>query len=179
MADEKEQNDELLEKGAALSTAIIGVFLSISSILGGNANDDIMIHRGLANNQWSYFQAKSTKQALYEVNRKMFETQLADPSLAESYKKEIQVKLEKFDAEVARYDTEKKEIKAKAEEHEKLSDQAAEIEDKYDYAEGFYQIAIILAAVAMIAGNRKLWLFSMVLGSIAIAITGFAFFVSL
>ncbi|HMV26748.1 MAG TPA: DUF4337 family protein, partial [bacterium] len=88
MADEKEQKDELLEKGAALSTAIIGVFLSISSILGGNANDDIMINRGLANNQWSYFQAKSTKQALYEVNRKMFETQLADPTLAESYKKE-------------------------------------------------------------------------------------------
>ncbi|HNM15649.1 MAG TPA: DUF4337 family protein, partial [bacterium] len=115
----------------------------------------------------------------YEVNRKMFETQLADPSLAESYKKEIQAKLEKFDSEVARYDTEKKEIKAKAEEHEKLSDQAAEIEDKYDYAEGFYQIAIILAAVAMIAGNRKLWFFSIVLGSIAIAITGFAFFVSL
>lgn len=176
MAEEKDPKEEMLEKQVALTTAIIAVFLSISSILGGNANDDIMINRGLANNQWSYFQAKSTKQALFEVNRKMFETQLADPALAQSYKIEIQKKLDDFDQKIEKYEVEKNEIKATAEKHEKLSDAAAEVEDMYDYAEGFYQISIILAAIALIAKRRELWFFSSALGAIAIAITFYAYF---
>ncbi len=176
MAEEKDPKEEQLEKHVALTTAIIAVFLSISSILGGNANDDIMINRGLANNQWAYFQAKSTKQALYEVNRKMFETQLADPALAESYKKEIQKKLDDFDKKIEKYEVEKNEIKAAAENHEKLSEAASEIENMYDYAEGFYQISIILAAIAMIAKRKELWFFSSGLGATAIAITFYAYF---
>ncbi len=176
MAEEKDPKEEQLEKYVALTTAIIAVFLSISSILGGNANDDIMINRGLANNQWAYFQAKSTKQALYEVNRKMFETQLADPALAESYKKEIQKKLDDFDKKIEKYEVEKNEIKATAEKHEKLSDAASEVENMYDYAEGFYQVSIVLAAVALIGKRRELWLFSCALGATAMVITIYAFF---
>ncbi len=170
-----EKKDDFLEAGASFTTAFIGVCLAISSILGGNANDDIMINRGLANNQWSYFQAKSTKQALYEVNRKMFETQLADPTLVKSYREEVEKKLADFDKKVEKYEVEKNEIKAQAENYEKLSTDASEIENMYDYAEGFYQIAIVIAAICLIAKNRKLWYFSMVLGGIAIALSTYAF----
>lgn len=174
MADEK--NDDRLETGSALTTAIIGVFLALSSILGGNANDDIMIHRGLANNQWAYFQAKSTKQALFEVNRKMFETQLDDPTLAPLYREAVQKKLDDFDARVARYESEKNEIREQAEKHEKLSEAAAEIENMYDYAEAFYQIAIIISAIAIIAKRRELWYLGTALGTIAVSLTGYAYF---
>jgi len=169
-----EQKDRL-EKLVALTTAIIAVFLSISSILGSNADSDTLIFRGHANDQWSYYQSKSIKQNLYESNLQMLTIEFARPTNTGEFKKMVEEKIKNNQEKISKYETEKNEIKKKAEDFETLSEKSNEQGDVYDMAEGFYQIAIILAAVALIAKQKKMWLLSCLLGAVAVCITGYAY----
>ena len=49
------------EKRAALTIAIIAICLSFVSNLGDNAKTSSILKTSEASDQWSYFQAKSTK----------------------------------------------------------------------------------------------------------------------
>ncbi|MCZ2357571.1 MAG: DUF4337 domain-containing protein [Bacteroidia bacterium] len=175
-AQKEESKADGLESIAAFSTAVIAVFLSISSILNGQAGDDVLIYRGEANDAWAYFQSKSIKQNLYEINQRNLELQLKNETYSAAYKDSIRVEIETIIKKIDKYEKEKGDIKIKAEENEQISQDADAKSNWYDLAEAFYQIAIVLAAIAIIAKSRKMWVLSCILGVIAIGLTAYAFF---
>ena len=137
----------------AVITAIIATIGAIFSYMGGATQADAglfknnaAIKKTEASNQWNYFQAKSTKQALAEMARDM---------APDDKKKTYQAKIE-------RYDTEKNEIKTAAEKLEadsqrwdKQSDQQMHQHHRWAQATTVLQIAIALAAIALL--TRKKW----------------------
>ena len=174
MSEQAEDNGKL-ENWVALSTAIIAVFLSISSILNGQAGDDVLVFRGQANNAWNYFQAKSIKQNLYEINQRNLVLQLKNDTYSPAYKDSIRAEIGIVVQKIEKYEKEKNEIKASAEENEDISEAADSKSNWYDLAEAFYQISIVMAAIALIAKSRKMWAFSCILGFVAICLTSYAF----
>ena len=158
----------------AMFTAIVAtvgaIFAYMSGATQANAGlmkNDAAIKKTEASNQWNYFQSKSTKQSLAEVSRDL--TAGADAK-------------EKYQAKIDRYEKEKNEIKAVA---EKLEAEAKEWDDKSDkqmhehhrwaQATTALQVAIALAAIALL--TKKKWLeygmFGM--GGIGVAIGVLAF----
>jgi hypothetical protein len=162
----------------SLSTAIIAVFAAISSLQSGASESHALLEKNeavllqaKASNQWAYYQAKSTKRALYEVQRDIFKD--------EGGKEELVAKIEK---KVGDYEKEKEEISKEA---KKLDDEVVEKNKeaeeflhqhhRFAYAVTVFQISIALSAIAALTKRKPLWIGSMVLGigGVAFAAMGF------
>lgn len=138
----------------AVVTAIIATVGALFSYQGGatqaNAGlykNNAAIKKTEAANQWSFFQAKSTKQSLAEFARDLAPD---DKKLA------YQVKID-------RYEKEKNEIKVGAEKlevesttWEKSSDEQLHQHHRWAQATTVLQVSIALAAIALL--TRKKWL---------------------
>jgi hypothetical protein len=138
----------------AVATAIIatiGAIFSYEGSLGqvnaGLYKNEAAIKKTDAANQWAYYQAKNNRQNMAEI--------AAD--LAPEARKEY------YRGEAARYKGEKAEIQKQAEELEKLShewDEKSERElaghERWQQATTFLQIAIALAAIALLARSKRM-----------------------
>ncbi len=150
--DKHEQGGGMIAQIAVI-TAIIATVGAIFSYMGGatqaNAGlykNNAALRKTEASNQWNYFQAKSTKQALAELAR----------DLAADDKKPT------YQSKVDRYEKEKGEIKSVADKLEadalqwdKQSDEQMHQHHRWAQATTVLQIAIALAAIALL--TRKKW----------------------
>ncbi len=149
----------------AVITAIIATVGAIFSYMGGATQANAGLYKNTAAikkteaaNQWSYFQAKSTKQSLAEFAR----------DLAPEDKKPG------YQSKIDRYEQEKGDIKLAAEKLEaeslvwdKSSDEQMHQHHRWAQATTALQVAIALAAIALL--TRKKWL---VYGMFAMASLG-------
>lgn len=138
----------------AVVTAIIATVGALFSYQGGatqaNAGlykNNAAIKKTEAANQWSFFQAKSTKQSLAEFARDLAPD---DKKLA-------------YQGKIDRYEKEKNEIKVGAEKleaestiWEKSSDEQMHQHHRWAQATTVLQVSIALAAIALL--TRKKWL---------------------
>jgi len=138
----------------AMFTAIIATVGAIFGYMGGatqaNAGlykNNAAIKKTEASNQWNFYQAKSSKQNLSELALE----------LAPAGKKEF------YDAEIKRYKAEKSDIKVVAEkleteskEWDHQSDEQMHQHHRWAQATTLLQVAIALAAIALL--TRKRWL---------------------
>ena len=138
----------------AVMTAILATVGAMFSYMAGATQadagllkNDAAIRKTEASNQWNYYQAKSGKQNLSALGM-----QLVDDS-----RKPI------FEAEVKRYEAEKAEIKLAAEKMEKASTEFDEQSEakmhqhhRWAQATTALQIAIAMAAIALLTKRR--WL---------------------
>lgn len=143
-----------LAQQIAVFTAVLASVGAIVSYLGSNAQNEALFHKNEAvlykahaSDQWSYYQAKSMKGNLVSIAQ-----DLSTGSTKEKYHNEI-----------ARYEKEKADIKAKAEALEakseaenKLAEESFHPHHYLARAMTFLQIAIALASVTALT-NRK-WL---------------------
>ncbi len=138
----------------AMFTAIVATVGAIFAYMGGatqaNAGllkNDAAIKKTEASNQWNYFQSKSTKQSLAELAR----------DLAPEDRKAT------YQAKIERYESEKNEIKVVAEKLEadshkfdRQSEEQMHQHHRWAQATTALQVAIALAAIALL--TRKKWL---------------------
>ncbi len=144
-----------LAQMVAIFTAILATIGAIVSYQGGHTQNEALLHKNdavlkktEAANQWSYYQAKGTKQNLAELSAAL----AAEPG-----------KKVKYEAEVIRYKGEKEEIKKVAEGFEKQSLAADEASkhalsphNKLAQAMTLIQIAISLASICVL--TRRRWM---------------------
>ncbi len=147
-------DDRGMTNQIAMFTAIIATVGAIFGYMGGatqaNAGlykNNAAIKKTEASNQWNYYQAKSSKQNLSELALELA------PASKQAF----------YDSEIKRYKDEKNEIKAKAEQLEaesrnwdEQSDQQMHQHHRWAQATTALQVAIALAAIALL--TRKDWL---------------------
>ncbi|OGW21642.1 MAG: hypothetical protein A3K09_04965 [Nitrospinae bacterium RIFCSPLOWO2_12_FULL_47_7] len=144
-----------LAQAVAIFTAIMATIGAVVSYQGSNTQitamllkNEAVLKKTEAANQWNYYQAKSSKGHLMELA-----VALVDEKKAEHYRSMIE-----------KYNQEKKEIKAKAEDLEAksaeanaASEQTMHPHHKLEQAMTLIQIAISLASITVL--TRKKWLF--------------------
>lgn len=152
----------------AMFTAIIATVGAIFSYMGGatqaNAGlykNNAAIKKTEASNQWNYFQSKSTKQSLAEVSRDLTHSP---------------VEKAKYQAKIERYEVEKEDIRKKAEQLEAeaqawdhRSDEELHLHHRWAQATTVLQVAIAVAAIALL--TRKRWLEHLMLVGGALGVT--------
>jgi Na+/glutamate symporter len=128
--------------------AIFGYMSGATQANAGLYKNNAAIKKTEASNQWNYFQSKSTKQSLAEVSRDLTTVE-ADRS--------------KYQAKIERYEKEKSEIKAVADkleadatEWDKKSDEQMHQHHRWAQSTTLLQVAIALAAIALLTKRR--WL---------------------
>lgn len=160
MAEEKEKWLGRL----ALSTAIMAVLAALTTLYMGKYSSRAILSQGQESDQWAYYQAKSIKGHTYEINRKALELQLlANGGMTAEARTEIQKTLTRYGEESRRYEDEKKEIKAKAEELAKRKQTAQDMGANFAYALIFLQVALMLASISSLTKRKYLWYIALVL----------------
>ena len=135
---------EAWTKYVSLTVVIIAVLAAITSQWAGKYSSGTQINQALASDQWAYYQAKSIKQHLFEVSRTQISKSAnpTDPEVMRSQKD--------FEDKVAKYEKEKAEIKAKAEEYEKRRDTSRVLGGKLGLAVTLFSVAIATASICMV-----------------------------
>lgn len=177
------ETDNKFRSLTALVIAFMAMFLAITSLGGGNAAEDIMNNNIHASDTWAFYQAKSIRQTSNKLAADMLEAELLvhQGSLTPEARQGIQQKIDKFKETADRYESEpdkddpnnplkgegRKELMARAKDFETQRDRAQLQDPNFDFAEALFQIAIVLASVAILAMSRLIFKVSLVVGALA------------
>jgi hypothetical protein len=157
MMDAEKARDTFKQR-AAIAIAVLAMLLAITSLGGSNAGKEAVNNNVLASNYFNFFQAKNMRQTAIALAADQLELAWAnEPALPPEAKVALKSKADAYRKTVARYESEpetgegKKELLARAKEHEAKRDHALKQDPYFDYAEALLQIAIVLISVAIVA----------------------------
>lgn len=197
LAKKKKSADERFRSRAALVIAIMAMLLAITSLGGGNVAEDIIANNIQASNLWAFYQAKNARQTANKLaaDDLLMRLTLREGALSTEAHEAVRKKIEEYNATVARYESEpdpedpnnelkgegKKQLSARARHFEQQRDLAMKQDTNFDYAEALFQIAIVLASVAIISYSRMVLNLAIVMGTLAavLMLNGFFLFVTL
>jgi shikimate kinase len=169
---EKSGHDNKQQNRSALTISILAMVLAIASLGGSNAMKEATQENILAANAYAFYQAKNIRQTSYKLAASDLELQLArEPNMNATAKAMFEKKIEDYKKTAERYESEpenkegKKELIARAKEHEAIRDHAMRQDPWFDYAEGALQIAIVLLSVSIVAGIPALYWAGTLLGA--------------
>jgi len=143
----------------ALTTVIFAVCATLSTLKGGGFSTRAVMSQSQASDQWSYFQAKSIKGYLYELQKEKLELDLRN--VKGGPRGEYEKKIDGYAQKIKKYDEERTEIKKKAEELETRRDESQKHSGAFGLAAMFLQIAILLSSIAALMKRKMFWYIGM------------------
>jgi hypothetical protein len=146
-AKEKEKRDSWT-KYVSLMLVAFAVIAAYGSLKAGSYSSRVLLNQGKASDEWAFFQAKSIKRALAEMEGRLGGAEMQD---------EVRRRVEK-------YQREQDEIQNTAVAYERDRDMAAKHGPPLGSGIAALQMAIALASVCMITKKKSLWAASGVLG---------------
>lgn len=160
----------------ALLVAISATFMALCNVKDGNIVQGMEQAQARSVDQWSYYQAKGTKQNLAEqmVDQLEFErdrSRDASPQARAPYDE----KIKEYRQRVQLLETEKAQIRKNAQDSAKEYDRLNFHDDQFDAAEACLSIAIALFGVTAL--TQKRWLLGLGIGfaslGLALGLSGF------
>jgi hypothetical protein len=135
---------------------VVGILLSVVTIASHRAHTQAVIHRTESNDQWTYYQAKKTRENTEEVALTLMQALALDPAKTEALTKKLETARAKYaaDAEKIQEEARAKDKETTVEEHRALY---------FDLGEGFLELGLVLCSLYFLA--RKI--FFPVLGVLA------------
>ena len=162
MADEKK---ELWLNYLALTTVIFAVCATLSTLKGGGYGSRAIMSQAQASDNWSYYQAKSIKGYVYDLQKEKFEMDLkAAKGASRAVIAEYEKKIAAYQEKTGKYDMEKEEIMKKAQALEAVRDEAQKHSGAFGLAAMFLQIAILLSSIAALMKRKLFWYLGMAAG---------------
>jgi glutamine synthetase type III len=171
-ADELEELKEHAEKAredrslaaVSLTMAVLAVCVAVVSLLGHRAHTEEVVLQAKASDQWAYYQAKSIRE-----HEDVLFTELAGVVTSTDATAAAKV-CQKFEEEAERYKHDKDEIKGEADklEGEVILEQRRA--DRYDLAEVFLEIGLVVTSITLLSGRRIFWHLGIVLGIVGVVV---------
>lgn len=153
----------------SVTMAILAVLVAVVTLLGHRAHTEEVVLQAKSSDQWGYYQAKNIRRHEDEIFSDL--TSVAATSDAAALSK----LRDKYSGEASRYKDEQKEIEDKARELEAEVGSERNRADRYDLAEVFLEVGLVITSITLLSGRRVFWLAGILLGIIGIvlAVTGF------
>jgi hypothetical protein len=152
----------------ALTTTILAVCAAISSLKGGGYSTKVQLTTTQETSQWSFFQAKSIKQHVCEVQRdqlKLEYLKAGDPKVRAF----IEDRMKSCETDIARYDAEKSTIQSDATALAKQQDGYKRHSGAFGLAVMLLQIAIMMSSVGALIKRKEMWVVGLGFGLLGLA----------
>jgi hypothetical protein len=159
VADQKEKWIQWV----ALTTTVLAVSAAISSLRGGSFSTQIQLKNTQEANRWAFYQSKSLKQNLAELERESMAVLVLEARTPEG-RKQAETSLARATAEASRYEKEKGEIRSDA---EKLAAEQALLKrhgGSFHLAVMLLQIAIMMSSVGALIKKPVMWYVGLLFG---------------
>jgi hypothetical protein len=148
--------------------AVLAVLVAVVTLLGHRAHTDEVVQQAKASDQWSYYQAKNIRAHEDDLFSEL--SAVINSSDAGGLAKFR----EKYSQEGQRYKHEKDDIQTEARKLEGEVATERKRADRYDLAEVFLEIGLVITSITMLSGRRIFWHLGIVFGilGIAVAVSG-------
>jgi hypothetical protein len=146
------------DKIVAGSMAFIAALLAIVSVLGQHYNTEVLLDQQQASDEWAFYQAKNIRKYSAQIGLDLLGQLKAGPEQMGIYAKDI-----------ARYESDMKDEKEKAEEFQKERDKAEGKAKRFHTGEVALEIGIVLSSLAILTKRRAFFI-----GGACAAVAGFA-----
>jgi hypothetical protein len=164
----------------ALTTVILAVCATLSTFKGAGYSTSSVLSQTQAANQWAYYQAKSIKGYLYEIQKEALELEYKKDKakVAKALSNEYEKKIELYAQKLKKYDEEKAVISKEAKRLELKRDDAQKHSQVFGMAVIFLQIAILLSSIAALMKRKVVWVIGLSAGCIGVVyfVNGFVMF---
>lgn len=161
---------------AALLVGVLAAALAITALGGDDTTKEIIDSTIQASDTYAFYQAKNIRQTENQIAADNLEAQILLTNPPDAVKAQLQQRIDRYKATVARYESEpetgegKKELLTKAQEFVAQRDQAQEKDPNFDYAQALLQISIVLGSVAIVSVNKGFLGASALAGLLGIAL---------
>ncbi len=146
----RSEKEAKIKDKAGFLIVFLAAILAINTMIGGQNSSKIQNNTIAANNQWAWYQAKNVRQVLYETA---------------AVEAKIPTNKEKFEAEAARMEADKKEIMEKAKKLETERDIARQKSPWFTWGGSILQIAIVLLTASILAVSMPMFWISLAVGA--------------
>jgi shikimate kinase len=183
----RQERTDRFRRRTALLVAGLAALLAITSLGGENATKAMIAGNIQASDTYAFYQAKNIRQTSNLLAADELQSLLETTNPSDEARAAIQQRIDRYRATAARYESEpetgegKKELLALAQTFVQQRDHAQAQDPNFDYAQALFQIAIVLASVAIIAVSRPVALAAAGLGAVAtvLMLNGFFLWFSL
>jgi hypothetical protein len=174
-AQKDKEKREAWTKYTSMSIVIIAVLAAVATQWSGKYGSRTLVelnkstfNQALASDKWSYYQANSIKQNLYETVHDLVPKDAAANAADAAKREEI------FTAKVNKYTTTKdqtfkeaKELEAKRDEAQAAATESSKRGSAMGSAVAIFQISIALGSICLVTKRKSLWYLSLLLAVIA------------
>jgi hypothetical protein len=153
----------------SLSMAVLAVLVAVVTLLGHRAHTEEVVLQAKSSDQWAFYQAKNIRRHTDELFTDLTSVQASTNAAA------LAKLREKYSGEAARYKDEQREIEDKARELEAEVGHERNRADRFDLAEVFLEVGLVITSITLLSGRRIFWFLGLFMGAvgIAVAVTGF------
>jgi hypothetical protein len=164
---EQAEHTKMIEVSFTMS--VLAVLLAAATLLGHRSHTEEGILSVDRSDQWNFYQAKKQRGVLSEQfvdNLAVLETVSKDEKtheVIEGLKKKYEKRIEKANDDTKDISGEAKKI----EDERKLITRKA---DRFDLAEGFLEVALVICSLTLLTSNRIFWFAGMAIGAAGVVI---------
>lgn len=142
----------------SFTMAVLSVFVAVTALLGHRAHTEEVVLQAQSSDQWSFYQAKHIRQ---------HEDELFVATNNAGTAADVR---EKFAQEAERYKKEKDEIQEKARELEREVVMERKRANRYDLAEVFLEVGLVITSITLLSGKRIFWHLGIVMSVIGVVV---------
>jgi hypothetical protein len=176
MGDELQELQEHAEHGhhnpslapVSLTMAVLAVLVAVVTLLGHRAHTEEVVQQAKSSDQWSYYQAKNIRAHEDDLFSELAAIMNSNDAGA------VAKFREKYSQEAERYKHDKDEIQNEARKLESEVATERKRADRYDLAEVFLEIGLVITSITLLSGRRIFWHLGIVFSilGIAVAVSG-------
>jgi len=135
-----------------VTMAFFAALLAMVTLMGHRLHTEEVVLQTKAADGWAYYQAKNTRSQMYAADAKLAELQGAGGASVAA----------KWNERAAQERQQADDIRHANEELVHETEVAAQQATRFDEAEVFLEVAIVLCSIALLTGTRAFWLASFV-----------------
>lgn len=153
----------------SVTMAILAVLVAVVSLLGHRAHTEEVVLQAISSDTWAHYQAKNIRRHTDELFNDLTSV---EPTIEAATLAKLR---DKYSQEADRYKDEMTELQDKANELDAEVKVERHRADRYDLAEVFLEIGLVITSITLLSGRRLFWALGIALGlvGVGIAITGF------
>lgn len=130
-----------------IMVGIIGILLSIVTILAHREHTAAVVHKTEANDQWAYYQAKKIREHNAQIGATLLTALAADPA-------KVAAASAKLSQDSERYIREAEAIRTTAQERDEESKHAERRALRFDVGEGFLELGLVMSSLYFLSRKR-------------------------
>ena len=147
-----------------VTMAMLAVLVAAVSLLGHRTHTEELLLQNQSTDRWAQYQAKSIRRHNYDMFQDFLGVSMVrDPEAASKLR-------ERYAREVERYRDEQKELDGEAHRLEAETIHARHQADRYDLAEVFLEVALVITSMTLLTRRRSFWFAGILIAAVGIVV---------